>query len=93
MANLQLSYPETFLVRGLTDLLLSFSDARCSDERDILYDLNSLSMGSLLIRYQRPVEDVYMDFVYNEVTRETLNLVERYWCSPFTIGFVALLDN
>jgi hypothetical protein len=70
MAKLQLSCRESFLPRGLTDLLLNFSAAKCSDDRDILYALNSLSMASLSISCRRPVEDLYIKFAYTEATRE-----------------------
>jgi hypothetical protein len=69
-ANLQLSCREMFLPKELTDLLLSFSAAKCSDDHDMLYALNSLSMASLPISYRRPVEDLYIELAYTEATHE-----------------------
>jgi hypothetical protein len=67
MANLQLSCRGQFLPRRLLDLLLNFAAAKCSDDRDILYALNSLSMSPLSISYRVPTEDLYMSFAYSEV--------------------------
>ncbi|KAI4705868.1 hypothetical protein J4E81_000753 [Alternaria sp. BMP 2799] len=88
MANLQTSSRGQFLPRGLMNLLLSFPAAKCSDDRDILYALASLSVTSLPISYHMTAEELYMDFARLEAIQHPSILLSVAGAHPTSSKFL-----
>jgi hypothetical protein len=54
---------------SMMNLLMEFHTALCSDERDRLYALNSLSRDPVPVNYRQPVEMVYRHYAVREFNR------------------------
>ena len=70
------------------DLLLSFPDAKCSDDRDILYAFSSLSIAPLPISYHMTAEEFYMNFAHLEAIQHPSILLSVAGAHPTSSKFL-----
>ncbi|CAO2655310.1 Nn.00g103740.m01.CDS01 [Neocucurbitaria sp. VM-36] len=70
-------HPKSNDAADFVQLLVSMHTARCSDDRDRLYALNSLRQNPMVVDYQRTTEEVYSSLAVTECT----NSLETLYCS------------
>lgn len=54
--------------KALHELLFDFHEVQCSDDRDRLYALRSLSRWPVPVDYEKPTEQIYTDFALKELS-------------------------
>ncbi|KAF1847086.1 uncharacterized protein K460DRAFT_392533 [Cucurbitaria berberidis CBS 394.84] len=70
-------HPKSNDTADFIQLLVSMHSARCSDDRDRLYALNSLRSDPMIVDYQQTVEEVYGTLAATECTYS----LETLYCS------------
>ncbi|KAH7390017.1 heterokaryon incompatibility protein-domain-containing protein [Pyrenochaeta sp. MPI-SDFR-AT-0127] len=88
LATLQSLNSLEFRAWEMRDLLLEFSAAQCSDGRDILYALNSLSINPVFVSYHEmhPVEHAFSEFARREATTNLAALLACAGAYPPKVG-------
>lgn len=70
-------HPKSNDAADFIQLLVSMNSARCSDDRDRLYALNSLRRNPMAVDYQKTTDEVYSTFAIMECTES----LETLYCS------------